>query len=208
MIPEATIRRLSIYLRCLRHSLEEGEEIVLSSEIAKRCGISSSLVRKDLSYFGEFGIKGRGYRTGELISAIEKIIGIHDKIGIIIIGAGNLGRALIRHLNEIPYFYIIAAFDKNQEKCGISIDGVEVFHISQLSEITKKTRPEVAVLAIPPDSLQETLDWLAAHGIKGILSFALSSVKTPKNVELGFVEIAAEIEYLLYKINRRRGTTK
>lgn len=207
-IPEATIRRLSIYLRCLRHSLSTGEEMVLSSHIANQCGISSSLVRKDLSYFGEFGIKGRGYKTRELIAAIEKIIGIHNRTRVIIIGAGNLGRALLRHLDEIPYFDVVAAFDKSEERCGIEIDGIKVFHISHLSEVVKETRPEVAVLAIPPEGLQEMVNMLSSLGVKGVLSFALSSVKIPRGLELSFVEIASEIEYLIYKINRRRGKKK
>ncbi len=160
-------------------------------------------MRKDLSYFGGFGIKGRGYDTKKLIEAIERIIGIHIKIKLIIVGMGNLGRALIRHLKEISYFKIIGAFDRDERKVGGKIEDVEVFHESRLPSFLRERKPEIALLAIPPESLQEVVNLLGEGEIKGILSFALSPVKIPVGVEISFVEIASEIEYLSYKINKR-----
>ncbi len=201
-IPEVSIRRLSTYLRCLRQAEAEGQEWVQSSDLARTCGISGSLVRKDLSYFGEFGIRGKGYRVGELSKAIEEIIGINEPIRVIIVGAGNLGRALIHHLKEIPYFKVLAAFDRNEKKIGKRINGVEVLPIGEIEGFYKKHAPQIAVLAIPPEGLQETVNLLSRAGIKGILSFALQGIKAPPGVVINYVEIASEIEYLAYKIKK------
>ncbi len=202
LIPEASIRRLSIYLRCLRLSAEKGEEVVSSSLLASRCNISESLIRRDLSYFGEFGIKGKGYKTKDLIAAIENILGIVDPIKIIVLGCGSLGRALIRHLKNIPYFNIIAAFDKDKNKCGKEEKGVKIYHIFKLPEIAKKEKPKMALISISSDSLQEVVDLLAENGIKAILSFTLSQIRKPPGVRLHFIDIAAEMEFLFYQINK------
>jgi len=204
LIPEATIRRLSTYLRCLRISLEKGEEIVSSPLLAERCHVSESLIRRDLTYFGEFGIKGKGYKTKELIAAIEYILGIHTPIKVILLGCGSLGRAVLRHLKKVPYFDVVAAFDKENKKCGEQFNGTKILHISQLKGVAEREKPRMAVIAIPPEELQEAIDLLAKCGIKGILSFTLSQVKVPKNVTLNFVDIAAEMEFLFYKINQKQ----
>lgn len=202
LIPEATIRRLSIYLRCLRISMEKGEDIVSSPMLAERCHVSESLIRRDLTYFGEFGIKGKGYKTKELIAAIEQILGIHNLIKVILVGCGSLGRAVIRHLKKIPYFNIIGAFDKNADRCGEEFEEIKIMHTTRLPEVAMREKPQMAIIAIPPEGLQETVDLLAKLGIKGILSFTLSQVKVPKNIILNFVDIAAEMEFLFYKINQ------
>ncbi len=201
-IPEVSIRRLSTYLRCLRQAKAEGQEWIQSSDLARSCGISGSLVRKDLSYFGEFGIRGKGYRVGELAKAIEEIIGINEPIKVVIVGAGNLGRALIHHLREIPYFKVLAAFDRNPKKIGKRINGVEVLHIGEIENFYREKAPQIAVLAIPPEGLQETVNLLSKAGIRGILSFALQGIETPPGVVINYVEIASEIEYLAYKIKK------
>lgn len=203
LIPEATIRRLSIYLRCLRLSLEKGEDIVSSPLLAERCRVSESLIRRDLTYFGEFGIKGKGFRTHELIAAIETILGINNPIKIILVGCGNLGRAVLRHLKRIPYFNVVGSFDKDIKKCGKVVEGVKIQHISKLEEVVKREKPKMAIISISQDNLQEIVDLLAKNGIKGILSFTLSQIKVPKGVTLNFVDIAAEMEFLFYKINQQ-----
>ncbi len=201
-IPEVSIRRLSTYLRCLRQARLRGQEWIQSSDLAESCGISGSLVRKDLSYFGEFGVRGKGYRVAELVRAIEGIIGINEPIRVVIVGAGNLGRALIHHLQEIPYFRVLAAFDRNRKKIGRKINGVEVFPIGEIKKFYREHYPQIAVLAIPPEGLQETVELLSRAGIKGILSFALQGIKTPPGVVISYVEIASQIEYLAYKIKK------
>ncbi len=204
MIPEATIRRLSIYHRCLRRvfSKGKGDEIVSSSTIARRCGTSPSQLRKDLSYFGGFGIKGKGYRVKELVLAIERILGIDKKITVILVGVGSLGRAVLRYLQGVPYFEVLGAFDRDEGKWGKKIGNVEVAPSDSLPEFLKENRVELGVISTSPEGVQEVVDTLWEGGVKGVLSFALAEVEVPRDMVLEFVDIAAELEFLYYKANK------
>ncbi len=201
-IPEASIRRMSIYLRCIRRAEERGEELIHSRQLAERCGTSPSLIRKDLSYFGGFGIKGKGYRVKYLRRAIEEILGINEPAKVLLVGAGSLGRAVLRYLQEVPYFQILAAFDRDGSKWGMKVGEVEVLPSERMEEFLRKAPADLAVLCIPPDGVQEVVNLLGRLGVKGILSFALSEIKIPSGVELTFVDIASELEYLYYKVNK------
>ncbi len=202
MIPEATIRRLSVYLRCLRRGLRRGEELVLSTQLARRCGTSASLVRKDLSYFGGFGIKGKGYRVADLIHAIESILGINKPIALILVGVGSLGRAILRYLQEVPYFNILGAFDNDEKKWGRRVGRVEVLPAHFLRRFLEENPVDLGVIAIPPEGVEEVVDTLERGGVRGVLSFALAEFEVPRNMVLEFVDIAAELEFLYYKANK------
>ncbi len=199
-IPDATIKRISMYLRCLRIFRDWNMDIVQSKDIAEKCGFSSSLVRKDLSYFGEFGIRGKGYEVDKLIKKIEEIIGLHEKKRVIVIGAGNLGRAIVRHFEDNPTFEIVAVFDKDEKKIGKYIKNVEIKDIKVLKSFLKIKMPELAILAIPPGNVQDIVDVLVEGGIRGILSFVITPITVPRGVEVSFVEIASELEFLGYKM--------
>ncbi len=204
MIPEATIRRLSVYLRCLRRGLRRGEKMVRSGQLARRCGTSASLVRKDLSYFGGFGIKGKGYKVASLIDSIERILGINKPIGLVLIGVGNLGSAILRYLQSVPYFTILGAFDQDREKWGKKVGRVEILPSPSLGDFLKNHPAELGVIAIPPDGVQEVVNTLWKGGVKGVLSFALSELEVPEGMVLQFVDIAAELEFLYYKANKSK----
>ena len=204
MIPEATIRRLSVYLRCLRRGLRRGENMVRSGQLARRCGTSASLVRKDLSYFGGFGIKGKGYKVASLIDSIERILGINKPIGLVLIGVGNLGSAILRYLQSVPYFTILGAFDQDKKKWGKKIGRVEILPSPSLGDFLKRHPAELGVIAIPPDGVQEVVNTLWRGGVKGVLSFALSELEVPEGMVLQFVDIAAELEFLYYKANKSK----
>jgi len=204
MIPEATIRRLSVYLRCLRRGLRRGEKMVRSGQLARRCGTSASLVRKDLSYFGGFGIKGKGYRVESLIESIEKILGINKPVGLVLIGVGNLGSAILRYLQSVPYFTILGAFDQDQKKWGKKAGRIEILPASSLGDFLREHPAELGVIAIPPDGVQDVVNTLSEGGVKGVLSFALSELEVPEGMVLQFVDKAAELEFLYYKANKSK----
>ena len=204
MIPEATIRRLSVYLRCLRRGLRRGERMVRSGQLARRCGTSASLVRKDLSYFGGFGIKGKGYRVESLIDSIEKILGINKPVGLVLIGVGNLGSAILRYLQSVPYFTILGAFDRDQKKWGKKVGRIEILPVLSLGDFLREHPAELGVIAIPPDGVQDVVNTLSEGGVKGVLSFALSELEVPEGMVLQFVDIAAELEFLYYKANKSK----
>ncbi len=200
-IPETTLRRLLYYMRCLRTYKKDGVKTVLSDNIAKKCGVKSSVVRKDLSYFGEFGVRGKGYDVDELCHKLDTMLNSLGPINTIVIGAGKLGTAIINHSKENFKTNIIAAFDKNRDKTGKNINGVPVYSLDKLEDIIKENNIKIAVIAIPPCEVQPVVDRLVSAGIKSILSLALLPINVPEGVEVSFFDVLSEVEYLFLKLN-------
>ena len=155
-VPEATIRRLSRYSRCLEELEEKSEKVVSSAQLAGKCAVNSAQVRKDLAYFGEFGIRGVGYYVKDLLSDIKRILGSNKEWRMAVIGMGNLGSALLSYKDFLKQNYkIVAAFDidppkvigKVSEKLG---KPMEVLHISRIKEVAKDRKIEIALIATPP----------------------------------------------------------
>lgn len=201
--PEVTIRRLTRYLRCLEFMSENGKKVVLSKELAKTCKISSSLVRRDLSYFGDFGVKGTGYDIEVLKQKIRNILGIDRTRNLIVIGIGNVGRALLNYQFINPGLRIIAGFDKDPHKAGKKINGIPVYHDDKLEDFIKNNNISIAVVAVPRDAVHEVVNRLVNSGVKAILSFALVPMQVPEDVVLSYVEIESELEILSYKLKTR-----
>ncbi len=201
VIPETTLRRLLYYMRCLRTYRKDGVKTVLSDDIAKKCGVKSSVVRKDLSYFGEFGIRGKGYEVEELCHKLESMLDSLGPINTIVIGAGKLGTAIINHSKENFKTNIIAAFDKNPSKIGKTLNGVPIYSLDKLKKIIKENDIKIAVIAIPPCEVQPVVDKLVPAGIKSILSLALLPINVPEDVEVSFFDVLSEVEYLFLKLN-------
>ncbi len=176
-VPEATIRRLSRYSRCLEELEEKGEKVVSSAQLASKCAVNSAQVRKDLAYFGEFGIRGVGYYVKDLLSDIKRILGSNKEWRMAVIGMGNLGSALLSYKDFLKQNYkIVAAFDidppkvigKVSEKLG---KPMEVLHINRIKEVAKDRKIEIALIATPPSEAQGVVQILVDAGIRGILNF-------------------------------------
>lgn len=202
-IPEVTIRRLTKYLRCLEFMSESGKKVVLSKELAKNCKISSSLVRRDLSYFGDFGVKGTGYDIELLKEKIRSILGIDRTRNLIVIGVGNIGRALLNYQFINPGLRIIAGFDKDPQKVGKKVNNIPIYHDNQLEDFIKNNNISIAICAVPRDVVHEVVNRLVDAGIKAILSFALVPIHVPEDVVLSYVEIESELEIISYKLKTR-----
>lgn len=198
-IPNPVIRRLGLYYRCLNKLYDEGVEYVASKDIAARLGVKSSQIRKDLSYFGEFGKRGVGYDVANLIKKLENIIGVDKYWNVIIIGAGNIGSALVNYPGlKKDKFNIIGIFDADRSKVGKKIGNLTILHISQLQEFSKKNIIEIAVLAVPENAAQLVVEELEKIGIKGIVNFAPVRLRTSIPVEE--VDITLSFKTLAYKI--------
>jgi redox-sensing transcriptional repressor len=205
-VPEATIRRLSRYSRCLEELDERGEKVVSSAQLAGKCAVNSAQVRKDLAYFGEFGIRGVGYYVKDLLSDIKRILGSNKEWRMAVVGMGNLGSALLSYKDFLKQNYkIVAAFDidpprvigRVSEKLGKPI---EVLHISRIKEVAKDRKIEIGLIATPPSEVQGVADLLVEAGIRGILNFAPAQITVPevyvvKNVF--FTTILDNLAYLL-----------
>ncbi|ABS60288.1 redox-sensing transcriptional repressor Rex [Fervidobacterium nodosum] len=201
-IPKPTIKRLGLYYRCLNRFKDDGVNFVSSQDIAERLNIKPSQVRKDLSYFGEFGKRGLGYNVKKLLGEIADIIGINKEWNVAIIGAGNLGTALANYPGLPKHkFKVVAIFDNDREKVGKKIAGITVYHMSDLKELVEKMNIEMAVIAVPESAAQLVVEQIEETSIKGIVNFSPVKLRTSLPVE--DVDITLSFETLSYMIINR-----
>jgi redox-sensing transcriptional repressor len=207
--PQATLNRLPYYLRSLYVLDDEGFEVVSSSDIAELVGSTSAQVRKDLSYLGEFGHRGVGYRVKYLIEILEKFLGVSRRRRVILVGVGRLGEALLNSKNiRARGFDFVAAFDIDPEKIGKTISGVPVYDFRKIYEIIGDEKIDIGIITTSPDAAQEVADKLVEVGVKGILNFVPVPVKVPANVPLRTVCIAAEMQLLAFQIKHLKPRIK
>ncbi len=198
-IPKPTVKRLGLYYRCLARYKEDGVNFISSQDIAEKLNIKPSQVRKDLSYFGEFGKRGLGYNVGKLLSEIAHIIGVNKEWNVAIIGAGNLGSALANYPGLLKHkFQVVAIFDNDREKVGRKIGGITVFHISELNKLAKQLNIEIVVLAVPESAAQYVTELVEEAEIKGIVNF--SPIKLRTNIPVEDVDITLSFETIAYTI--------
>jgi redox-sensing transcriptional repressor len=198
-IPRKAIYRLSIYQRCLRRLWENGLETVSSSALAKAAGVKSSQLRKDLGYFGQFGTRGLGYSVEELLNAIRELMGRTTFQPVVLIGAGNLGSALLRYQGfEKEGFEVVAAFDAFPDavvKRGIS---TPVLPLGDMLTFIRQEDVRLAILCVPAENAQEVTNDLVGAGVTGILNFSPSVLQVPETVTVNNVDLALELEALSY----------
>jgi redox-sensing transcriptional repressor len=203
-VPKAVVTRLSLYLRELQHLIRDGRETTSSNQLGTRLGFTDAQVRKDLAYFGHFGYPGIGYRCDELIAAIRRILGTDQYWPVALVGAGNLGRALLGYRGfQTQGFRIVAAFDSDTTKVGQTIDGVEVHHLDNLVDVAKQHRIRLGMIAVPAFAAQPVADRLVAAGVDGIVNFAPVTLVLPDNVSLVGVDLAIELEQLSFAVLNR-----
>jgi len=204
-ISDSTIRRLSKYYRSLEFLIEKGIDTVSSDQLAEMDKITSAQVRKDLSFFGSFGKRGLGYNTNILKNQIGEILGLDKEWNVLIIGAGNVGRALADYEEfKKQGFKIIAIFDNNPKKIGTEIHGVEIKDFNCVKEIVRREKINIAIVAVPANAAQKVTNALVDAGIKAVLNFAPVSLKVPVNVRVKNENMAIEIESLSYYLNSKK----
>jgi redox-sensing transcriptional repressor len=205
-VPKAVVSRLSLYLRELQHLVRDGHQTTSSNQLGRLLGFTDAQVRKDLAYFGHFGYPGIGYRCDELITAIRKILGTHQQWSVALIGAGNLGRALLGYKGfQQQGFQVVAAFDVDPAKVGTPIEGVEVHHLDELPRLAKLYKIRLAILAVPAAAAQAAADRVVASGIEGVLNFAPVTIALPPTVSQVGVDLAIELEQLAFGVANRQG---
>ena len=205
-IPSVTINRLSIYHRCLEKLIENIDKgklkYISSSEIAEITGINSAQIRKDLAYFGEFGKKGLGYPVIGLSRELKKILGLDKKWSVIIAGAGNLGKALVKYKGFLKRGFIIKGiFDNNPSKIGKKLDHIFIYDIKEVEKFIQSKNINIGILVVPADSAQEVADKMVEGGIKAILNFAPIHIILPPEIKIHNVDLAIEFEGLTYYLN-------
>jgi redox-sensing transcriptional repressor len=199
-ISEMTTGRLSVYLRCLTYLESIGQDTVSSAELAEKFHLNSSQIRKDLAYFGEFGIRGVGYNVKLLKEHLVRTIGIDRPRNVIIFGAGNLGMALADyHGFNSGGFHIVALLDRDPEKIGRdSRSGIPVVDAERLAEIVKKHHVEIGIVAVPAESAQEVHDMLVDAGVCAVLNFAPVQIRLREGVKVKSVDLRINLESLSF----------
>jgi redox-sensing transcriptional repressor len=198
-IPEMTIRRLSVYTRCLLQLEEDGVRTVSSQELAERFNLNSAQVRKDLAYFGEFGVRGIGYYVAGLKAELQRILGLDREWAVALVGFGNLGSALFHYKGfSRQGFRIAVIIDDDPNKTGREVDSVPIVSSRDMARELKTRAIQVAIVAVPVESAQAVTDQLVAAGIKAVLNFAPTRLRVGREVRLKNVDLSIELETLSF----------
>ncbi|WP_280266425.1 redox-sensing transcriptional repressor Rex [Nocardia wallacei] len=199
-IPQATVARLATYLRVLAMLADEGVLIVSSEELAVAAGVGSAKLRKDLSFLGPNGVRGVGYDVAKLRARIEDVLGLSGGHRVILVGAGNLGRALVGYGGfRRRGFSMVGIFDSDPKIIGETVNGLAVRDVAELRAAVAELEPTIAVITVPDATAQAVCDDLVAAGVQSILSFSPTTLDAPASVEVRRVDLAVEMQMLSFE---------
>lgn len=197
-ISDETVRRLPIYLRGLLFLSKQGRQNISSKNLADFLGVNPAQIRKDFSYFGDFGTRGVGYNVKTLIREIKKILRLNVIHKAALVGVGNLGLAVLAYPGFAEYgFNVAAAFDNDPRKIGRKVRGIIIESVSNLN-VLKKRNIDIGIIAVPQDAAQETADALVRADVRGILNFAPCYINVPKKTKVITIDIAMDLARLPY----------
>ncbi len=199
---KASVGRFSLYLRHLEKFQRDGVQKVSSAQLAVALGLTDAQVRKDLASLGNLGQPGIGYPAQELMAALRTCLGINRQWAAVMVGIGNLARALLRYRGfEKQGFSFVALFDADATKTGQVVDGLEIYPLERMAEIIKKSGAELGVIAVPAEAAQSVANALVNARIKGILNFAPTVLRLPPSVSLVAVDLAMQLEQLAFLVH-------
>ena len=201
---DLTAGRLSVYLRCLTTLEADGVKTISSGTLAERFHLNAAQIRKDLAYFGEFGVRGVGYYVADLKTHLRAILGLDQPVRVGIIGAGNLGRALADYPGfRKEGFVIVALFDTDPECVGRqSRKGVPILHTDEFKRMAKAGKINIAVVAVPGDAVAGVVDLVFKAGIRAVLNFSPGTIQVPPGVKLKNVDLTVSLESLSFFLAR------
>ena len=201
-IPKATITRLSLYCRQLELLEFDGYRMVSSEKLAWLCQVNPAQVRKDLGYFGEFGVRGVGYDVRDLMLEIKRILAVNRDWNMGIVGVGNLGSALLQNQN-LPArgFYFVAAFDSDAEKIGKRIfPGLVIRDIEELKDTVESSNVEIGIISTPASGAQGVADLFLEANVNAILNFSPTQIHVPEDCLVENIDFTIKLDVLTYKL--------
>ena len=203
-IPDNTIKRFPVYLNLLEQLIQDKEEVFYSQDIAGYLGIKPSIIRKDLSYLGELGVRGHGYSVEKVRREIRTLLGIcHNYWDTIIVGAGNLAKAIINYNNQQDInIRVKAAFDIDPQKIGTKICDIPVLDVAELESFINKNNIIMVILAVPRDSVDPTVALLSQTKIKGIINMTPRYLKVPDHIRVIHINITAKIQAMFFYLQQ------
>jgi len=198
-VADVVIRRLPLYLRCLTYLAERGQEVVSSQELGAWVGVSSAQIRKDLSYFGEFGRQGLGYPVAYLRDQLRGILQVDRKWPMVLMGAGALGHALANYrVFESWHFCLTAVLDNDPAKVGQPIGDLYVRPVEELPAAVRETGAEIAILAVPAEAAQQVAEDLVGAGIRAILNYAPMNLVLPREIHVVYSDPITSLQSMTY----------
>lgn len=198
-VPPPTLTRLPVYARVLDDLVRRGVVTASSVELAAAAGVEPAQLRRDLSHLGSYGKRGVGYDVAELRAHVRGALGVGRRRGVVVVGVGNLGRAVASYAGLVPRgFEVVALVDVDPEVVGTTVAGVEVADLAELPRLVVERDVSLAVLTVPGGAAQDALDAVAASGVRSVLSFAPRALSVPDGVALRSVDVAAELQILSY----------
>ena len=200
-VPHPAVRRLSLYLRQLDAFAADDRPTVSSRDLGTALGLGDAQVRKDLAAFGSFGQPGVGYRTADLAARLRAILGTDRTWRVVLVGAGNIGRALLAYRRFADKgFELAAVVDVDPRLAGRKVGGVAVRPAAELAAVVAEHDARLAVLAVPANAAQAAADALVAAGVAGILNFAPIRLDVPPGVSVRDIDLAAQLEQLAFQV--------
>lgn len=204
-LSRASAARFSLYLRCLEGWEREARETASSRDLADALGLGDAQIRKDLAYLGSLGRRGVGYRVTHLIAAIRTALGIDREWRAVLVGAGNLARALLHYRGFADRgFQIVGLFDADERKVGQRVEGLEVLSMSELTRWAKALNTDLGIVAVPSESAQIVGEALADAGVRGVLNFAPAVLRLPEGIAVVNVDVTIQLEQLAFQVQAGR----
>jgi len=192
---------MAVYIQVLENMVRDGINVVSSETLARACSVNPSQIRKDLAYFGEFGVRGVGYYVQDLIASLKHSLGIDRIWKTALVGVGNLGRALLNHRDtKRRGFHIIAAFDCDPFKIGDTVSGLEVMCSRRLKDRVADLGIEFGIITTPPERAQRAAGYLAEAGVKGIVNFAPARITVPDTIAVEYVDFSHHLYATAFNI--------
>ncbi|MGB0383323.1 MAG: redox-sensing transcriptional repressor Rex [Ardenticatenaceae bacterium] len=203
MVPKIVIRRLPLYLRTLERIAQRQQRFVSSRELAKRLGFSSAQIRKDLSHFGEFGKQGTGYNVAYLQQQLSRILQVDQKWSMAIVGAGDLGHALINYAGfRDRNFDIKAVFDIDRNKIGRTIGQLQIEHVRHIPQRLKRLNIKIGIIAVPARAGQQIAELLIEGGVRAILNYAPITLNIPPEINIEYIDPILALQSMTYYLER------
>jgi redox-sensing transcriptional repressor len=198
-IPDVVVRRLPIYARTLTYLLNEGARSVSSQELGERINVTAAQIRKDLSWFGEFGKQGIGYDVEKLLGHINRILGLTQTWPVVLVGLGYLGQAIARYEGfREKGLNIVALFDSDPAKSGTLLNGLTIRNVGEMSDVVAEFGVKLAIVAVPAAKAQEVVDLLIAAGVRAILNYAPITVQVPEGIWVRHIDPVSLLHSMTY----------
>ncbi len=202
-IPDIVIGRLPIYLRALSQLVQQGQEITSSHELGQRLGISSAQIRKDLSHFGEFGKQGTGYNIAHLQAQLRQILRVDREWPMIVVGAGDLGRAIAHYGGFVERgFRVVGVFDNDPARTGQKVAAFAIQDTSSLPQFLSGRGVGIAILTVPKEAAQTVADLVVGLGIRAIWNFAPTQLTLPPDVSVRHENLAVGLALLSHDLKK------